>query len=377
MEPEVILAISLPIFLGASCIFLSHKNMVVFHRHGKGQTALLLFFVVLPIFIYGLYLVGFRPETAGNDTPRYVATYRNLSGFHNARDVGNSYYGNSELLLWPFQSLFKPFLSVRGWLIANYCLVFFLVYVYYRRVGKSLHLASSIFALVFMTFFLVYAGNTMRQVLAIPIGALGFHLYRRGNVLAAILTLCVAIGFHWSATVLILAPIFSLGLFRRDKIYFLVPPLAALASTVLYDVIGTLVHVLNIAAFTDRFDLYFAEGHISHVGQVWKTTNFWICSLTSFVFLLVCRPSRYDDKSLHQFTLLFLTLMLFGMSNADFSERYMPYILLVVPFQVAMIIDRLPIASFIKNAIFLGFFLILAVLVFSSQSSQRTLGYFI
>lgn len=375
MEVEALLIFSTPVFFGFLVALALSKNKVVFmRRNDKGRLNLLLF-VVLPIFFYGLFLVGFRSENAGNDTPRYVATFMNLDGIATARTIGTQYYGNTELLLWPFQSLLQPIFSVQGWLVANYCLVFFLAYIYYRGVTKSLGASSAIFALAFLTFFLVYTGNTMRQVLAIPIGALGFHLFRQGNFARAFLVLTIAIGFHWSAVMLLLAPIFSLNIFRRDRVYFLIPMVVLLLSTVMSEVMGILVSVANIAAFTDRYDLYFSDSHVSHIDYVWKTVNFWICAITSMLFLVLCRPSDYKSRSLHQYTVLFISLVFFGIQNSDFSERYMPYILLVLPLQMAMLVGKLPAPVFVKNVVFLGYFLFLGIFVFFAKSSQLTLGY--
>lgn len=376
MELSVLLSISLPIILGFLCVFFASKDRVVFHAHGLLQQIFLFVLMVAPVFTSGLILAGFRPENVGFDTPRYVATFLNLDGVSTAREVGESYYGNTEFLLWPFQSLLKPFLSVRGWLVVNYCLIFLLVYIYYRSATKILRLSSAIFALVFLTFFLVYAGNTMRQALAIPIGALGFHLYRRGKASGGLFAIAIAIGFHWSSVMLLAAPAFSLKLFKRDRVYLLIPLLALLSSMLLMDVVGFIVGAINIPALTDRFDLYFAEGRVSHVGNVWEKANFWICSITSFAFLYVCKPGQYKDTSLHQYVMLFLALIFFGITNADFSERYMPYILLVIPLLMAMITDKLPLPAFAKNFLFLGYFLALGALVFTSSSSQLTLGYY-
>jgi len=375
MDALILFSVFLLMTLAFLFVFFASNNKVVFHAHGLRHQVCLFLLVVIPIFVWGLVLAGFRPVDVGFDTPRYVETFLNLDGVFTARMVGESYYGNTEFLLWPFQSLLKPFLSVRGWLVFNYCLVFFLVYLYYRGSAKALGFSSAIFALVFLTFFLVYAGNTMRQVLAIPIGALGFQLYRRGNFFGGLFAIFIAIGFHWSSIMFLAAPAFSLGFFKRDRVYLLMPLLALFSSVFLMDLVGFVIALIDVPMLTDRFNLYFSEGRVSHVGHVWEKANFWICSITALVFFYVCRPSRYSDNVLHQYVVLFLSLVFFGITNADFSERYMPYILLVIPLLVAMIADRISIPAFAKNFIFLGFFLVLGALVFASGSSQQTLGY--
>lgn len=346
----------------------------IFVRGRKAENGIALTFLVIPVFIYGLYLVGFRPEDAGNDTPHYVRTFLNLDGPITARSVGAQYYGNTELLIWPFQSLLKPFVSVRGWLVANYCIVFFLFFLYYRKVSTSLNTSPAIFSLVFLTFFLVYSGNTMRQALAVPVAALALCLYPRQRVLSWIIAV-IAIGFHWSAIVVSLAPVVNSRIFNKNPPYLILPLGALGISTLAPDLLGWLLRLLNVPELTDRFDLYFSPERVSHVGQVWTTANFWICILTSFGFLAFCKPTEYLDKSIHRHTVLFLTIMLFGVTNADFSERYMPYILAILPLQLALIVDKFRWASASKSLVFSGYFILLGILVLMSPSSQYTLGY--
>lgn len=92
-------------------------------------------------------------------------------------------------------------------------------------------------------------------------------------------------------------------------------------------------------------------------------------------FLLIDRPSRSSNRTLHKFTLLLLSLVLFGISSADFSERYMPYLLLILPLQAALMALRLSIPQTIKNFAFIGFFILIGTLVLLAKSSQYTLGY--
>ena len=87
------------------------------------------------------------------------------------------------------------------------------------------------------------------------------------------------------------------------------------------------------------------------------------------------RPSRSESQALHKFTLLLLSLVLFGINSADFSERYMPYLLLIVPLQAALVAMRLRASQTIRNFAYIGFFLLIGALVLLAKSSQHTLGY--
>ncbi|MEN5220550.1 EpsG family protein [Stenotrophomonas sp. TWI602] len=336
---------------------------------------MMLLLLVAPVFIYGFSLVAMRSLDAGNDTPRYVSTYNQLNGLSTSVSVGIRTYGNTEFLWWPLQSVIKPFLSPRGWLITNYLLVFYFVGMYYKKSARTLGVNAQVFALVFLTFFLIYSGNIMRQALAVPIGALGFWLFYQRRFLFASLAIAISIGLHWSCLVFLTAPALLLPFFNRDRVYLLIPLLSLALSILSSQIIGDLVNALGVAQISDKFNLYFSADHQSHIGAVWKTANFWICTLSSFTFLLVSKPSLHADKSIHIYSLLFLSLVLFGVNTADFSERYIPFLLLVLPLQIAAIINSVNAPAVIKSLAYFGFFLVLAGLVFFAESSQYTLGY--
>ena len=376
MGIETLLLLSLPILFGTMLMCISAGDRPAYVATNRSSRHLLkLVLLVLPIFAYGFYLVAMRPLDAGNDTARYIRTYNQLNGIVSSVAVGARFFGNTELLWWPLQSLLKLLLSSRGWLIANYLLVFAFTAMYYKRAAKPLKLAPEIFALVFLTFFLVYSGNIMRQALAAPIGAIGFYLALERRFLRAAVLIAISVGLHWSSIVFVAAPLLLLRVFDRDGIYFALPPMALAFSALSSTVIGDLVSALNIPGISEKFELYFSLDHQSHVGVVWKTANFWICSVSSIAFLIVARASKQEDKRLHKYTLLFVSLVFFGINTADFSERYIPLLLLVLPLQIALLVDRLSVPSAVKNMIVFGSFVLLATLVLFAESSQYTLGY--
>lgn len=376
MGIETLLLLSLPILFGTMLMCIAAGDRPAYAASDRSSSHLLkLVLLVLPIFAYGFYLVAMRPLDAGNDTARYIRTYNQLNGIVSSVGVGARFFGNTEFLWWPLQSLLKLLLSSRGWLIANYLLVFASTAMYYKRAARPLKLAPEIFALVFLTFFLVYSGNIMRQALAAPIGAIGFYLALERRFLRAAVLIAISVGLHWSSIVFVAAPLLLLRVFDRDGIYFALPPMALAFSALSSTVIGDLVSALNIPGISEKFDLYFSLDHQSHVGVVWKTANFWICSTSSIAFLTIARASKQEDKRLHKYTLLFISLVFFGINTADFSERYMPLLLLALPLQITLIVDRFSIPNAVKNMIVFGSFVLLASLVLFAESSQYTLGY--
>lgn len=376
MGTETIFLLSTLVVFGTMLLCVLSANRTAYAANQGASGRLLLHtLLVLPIFALGFYLVAMRPMDAGNDTARYLRTYSQLDGAISSVAVGARHFGNTEFLWWPLQSLLKHFFSERGWLAANYVLVFGLIALYYRKATSPFRIAPEVFALVFLTFFLVYSGNVMRQVLAAPIGALGFHLALHRRFAGAAALIAASIGLHWSCIVFAAAPIMLLRIFDRNAVYFALPPLALAFSALSTTIIGDLVSALNIPGISQKFELYFLSDHESHVGVVWKTANFWICSVSSLAFLFICRPSQYEDKSLHKYTLLFITLVLFGINTADFSERYIPLLLMVTPLHAILIVEKLKLPNTIKNALVFGSSLALATLILLAESTQYTLGY--
>lgn len=266
MSIEELGLLCMPMVFGALLTFLCAGNSPVYAcSEGAGRRAPLYLLLVLPIFIYGFVQVAMRPLDAGNDTIGYISTYVQLDDISSSWQVGALIYGNTEILWWPLQSVLRHFLSPRAWLIANYVLVFVLAALLYRRAAKPSGIHSGIFALAFLTFFLVYTGNIMRQALAAPIGALGLFLFFERRFVRASILIAISIGLHWSSIILLAAPLFALRIFDRDGIYLALPILALAASTLSSSIIGYIVSLLGISGISDKFALYFLQGHQSHI----------------------------------------------------------------------------------------------------------------
>ena len=71
---------------------------------------------------------------------------------------------------------------------------------------------------------------------------------------------------------------------------------------------------------------------------------------------------------------MFFSLMLFAVTNADVSERYMVWFLFLVPLAVAVIFSKIKITSALKNQFLLILFMLMAALVFTRESAMATLG---
>lgn len=342
---------------------------------GKTATPLLILLCVIPVFVYGIVFIGLRPEDAGFDTHNYIKTYKNLGSPLSAYENGKIWFGNSELLWWPIQSLFSAFLSPQNWLLINYFISFFLVFCVYKRISKFYGITSTIFPLVFLTFYFVFSGNAMRQAISLPIGIVAFFMFFEKKYTHWLTLALLATFLHWSSIIFFLAPMFRLRIFEKDYIYLALPIFALLISTLSRELVEILTNTLGLAALTEKRDLYFAADKVAHFGQIWETLNFWLCVTTSFGFLFLCSPSRYQSNAMQAYVSFFLSLILFGIGVADFAERYLPAIMMLIPAMAALAINRLSVSAPTKNFIFLFGFLALGLAVFLNKSAAITLGY--
>ncbi|WP_417530272.1 EpsG family protein [Marinobacter lipolyticus] len=330
---------------------------------------------VLPIFVAGLIVLGFRPLDAGFDTPRYVSAYLAIGDFFSAREVGQSYYGNTEFLWWPIQSLFKSFLSARGWLVFNYILVFFLVFWSYIHLCRRYFVSPFLFALVFFTYYFVYTGNAVRQALALPFALLAFLWWFDRRYASAAIMIFLSIGLHWSSIIFIFTPLLKAKIFHKRVVLLSFPLLMLIFSLVLGEVAKVLIEFIGFKELSMKYDLYLGGGRESHIGEIWKQFNFWLCVTVSFLFLFFCPISKGTSPVLHLYVMFFLGLIMFSISMSDISERFFPAIFLVMPAIVVLLVRRLKVNSGVLGAFLVFGFLGLWLLILTTESAQHTLGY--
>lgn len=354
-----------------SVLFLSKGNITI----NRKNDLYLFLFCVIPLFLLCFYCIGYRPFSAGFDTPLYVKTYLSLKDIWSARLIGIQYYGNTELFWWPFHSLFINLIDARGWLIFNYLLIFFLVWVSYFFLCKNLGITPLIFVFVFFTYYMVYSGNTIRQAMALPLGLMAFIFFCKRNIFLYLVFTIISIGFHWSSIFFLLTPLMLFRPLGKRMAIIVLPLFSLFLSIYMSDVFRIALNVFSLPELEAKYNLYFTGVRDSHVGPVWLTMNFWICTIVSSVFLWVCRPINYYYKCFCFYVLLFLSLILFGINIPDFSERFFPAILLVLPIMIALLVNKFKFPNILLNSVFLFFFFCMGLLVFISESAQQTLGY--
>ena len=348
---------------------LLHKGDSILLKNNE-HNAHKLIFLTLPPLILGFYFIALRPFDSGGDTITYLASYNRLSSPITATlDTG---FG-TELLFWPVQALMKPFLDERGWLIANYFIILLLTYFAYKKATDKTPISPLLFSLVFMTFFAVYAGNAMRQIYSIPLGLLAFHYCYQKNYSRFVIFAALSIAFHWSAVIILASPLFTR--LPNKKSYYIGIPIAALAcSSLIGPFVELVTSLTGLDWLSDKSNLYLKGGRVSHIEAVWKTVNFWLCVIIYLSLVFTNAISDEKHQNISKFLLMFFSLMLFAVTNADVSERYMVWFLFLVPLAVAVIFSKIKITSALKNQFLLILFMLMAALVFTRESAMATLG---
>lgn len=336
-----------------------------------GKNNFLCFLLIsLPPLAMGLYFVGLRPFDAGGDTIAYLQGFSRLgSVLSAASDAG---YG-SEISFWPVQAFLKMFLDARGWFVAHFLIISFLVYVAYKELLRDSPISPLIFSSVFLTFFVLYSGNTMRQAYAMPLGLMAFFLYFKGNTKASLLMLAAAVSFHWSALIILAAPFVRFVPYRRR--YYLLSLMGLLILGFLSaDLVNILVSLFQFEWMVQKSGLYIEGLRESHIEAVWKTVNFWLC-LSVFLCAVMSKMFyKPENKNLFGYLFFFQCLMIFFVRQVDISERYMAYFLLALPAVVFLLIHSLKLPGWCKDALAITVFSLGAIAVYSRESAMITLG---
>jgi len=279
------------------------------------------------VFVHALLLAGLRPPNLGSDTPTYVFGYNNLVDFASAHDVGEAYFGNTEILFWPFQALFKFFgVESQTWLAINFSIVFFLVLALYAFINLRGQRSIFLFCLLFFTYEIVYLGNIMRQALAMPMVFMAVYFLYRRSFLTAAAVFFLATGFHWSAlSFLLCVPISFFDLRSRKHI-----GIALLAAFAAGGLVASVVSSgwIEFAPIATKADFY--TSNVSHVESIFATFNFWYCLLIA-VLLVATRPSFFPPQPVVCGFVVSVLMVLAGTGVTDISERHMPYALLFSP----------------------------------------------
>lgn len=346
-----------------------HGKDFLYLKCSRNNAQKLLLFTLPPIIV-GFYFIGLRPFNSGGDTIPYLWAFSKLNNPLTATVDAN--YG-SELLFWPVQAVLKFFLHERGWLIANYIIVVFLTLLAYLRATRDTKLSPFIFPLVFLTFFAVFSGNAMRQVYSIPIGVMAFYYCHKKENIKYFVCAFFSIAFHWSAVIVLVSPLFA-RIPSRTLYYVAIPMLALFSSVFISPVVDLVINITGLDWLTVKSEAYLKGGRVSHITAVWHTLNFWLCVSIYILLIFLKLTSEASYSFLSKYFLIFMSLMLFSVHNADISERYMAWFLFLSPIALVLIVSRIKLPANLKNLAIVFVFGLMAVLVYTRESTIITLG---
>lgn len=352
-----------------SVTLLAWNNKPIYAK-ASGGGSLRFIFYFFPALYIGFCLVALRPFTAGGDTEVYLAAYGRISSPLSA--TSDAHYG-SELLFWPTQALLKHFFDPRSWFVVNYLIVVGLSFWAYRKITDNTQITPQIFCLLFIGFFAVYTGNTMRQIYSIPLACIAFQYALSKSPAKFILVSILAIGFHWSALLLFLSPLF-LAIPNKLRYYLAIPLCCALFSFLSGPLVEIITAKSGIGWLAEKNDLYMRGMRESHIDAVWKTANFWLCMIVYAYLVFLQTFEKLEFQGAMRFLLMATSIMLFFVTATDVSERYMTWSIFMLPFSFTLIITSTRLNYRSKNIIFCYVFLTLALLTFTRESARITLG---
>lgn len=328
---------------------------------------------VLSAYLVGLYFIGLRPVNGGSDTPKYVRTFLALRDVASAHSIGVQYFGNTELLFWPAQALWRPFIdSGSMWLVWIYTLTFGLSGLAYSRISKESGAPAVIFVMLLFSYEAVYFGNIIRQAISFPIGILGTYCFRRRSYGMAALMMVLSVGLHWSSATFFMLPVIRiLRINSRTRVIIFFVACVAISHLILlatqrFGALGGLMTLSDKAA-------YYSQG-ITNFGEVYRTYNFALSVLLALAF--VASFNLFAEWPIVSGCFLLFSAMVFmGVNVPTLSERFITNQLFFAPFVIWACLQQFtPRWGVLNRVLLASVFVAMGILVFSQNSSLYTLG---
>jgi hypothetical protein len=366
---NIALVLILVLFVSWTIALLANKSSYIAYKT-KSQSSMKFLFFWTPPFIFGFIFVALKSFDAGGDTHAYLSSFHQINNPLTA--TLDADYG-PEFLFWPLQAFIKLFVNARGWYAIHFILVSILYFFAYKKLTENTRLSALLFCLVFLTYYIAYGANAMRQVYSIPLGIIAFHYaYTRSNLKFLIFFL-LSIAFHWSAFVLLISPL-VVRIPNRNYIYLALPFLALIATPVIIAATGILTSIAGLDWLAVKVNAYVLGGRTSHISEIWLTMNFWLC--VSIYSLLIALKIVTDNsyEKIMKYLLIFFCLMLLSINNADIADRYMVHFLFLTPIPIALIFSKLKISDTFKNVAFSITFVAMSVLVYTRESLISAIG---
>ncbi len=321
------------LFIASTAIILILASLL-FNQRRTNLTAYWLvgFFLLLTLYIN---IVSFRPLNAGNDTAGYVRVFNCLEDVESASALGSKLYGNEEFLFWKASACLKYFTSnPRIFIfIVSICSLFLVLLcvrtacVHYCK--EEAYLYPILCLCSYYAYCLVYFGNHLRASIAIPLCVLAMLLQlQRRRTFWSVLCLLLALGMHLSAIFFIPFIFLTKWLPSGNTLRFRLLLIAILfliwiSGMLFFSYFQSENFEYGILGIKNKVILY--STHNFNLDSIYESVMFWFIT-TSILISIALGVSR-----IHYISIYIYSLILFTSPVAKLSERFFPFILILLP----------------------------------------------
>ena len=320
-----------------------------------------------------IWLVGLRDIDLiiAGDTPTYIHTYNQLGSIFTAWEDGAYFYGNKEILFWPFAALIKSIgFSAQAWLISILLLPCVFISVSYRIIVNDHHYWVILFSALFLTYYIVFS-LAVRQAIAEGFVVFSFVLaYKNKNCYSFLFSL-IAFGFHQSALfALFIIPIYKISL-NKNKMY-LIFFIAASLSFVLRFYLVDMFYLIGVNSLTIKAQAYTSGNNFEFDYNLFNHKQFCLLFFVYFVYIL-----SYVNKQTAIYNLVFFYLMcmILFFNIPVIGGRMMGYETILMPIMLWELFDK----YLVKKShviLYCCFFILMGFSIINSQSAIEALGLF-
>jgi hypothetical protein len=311
---------------------------------------------LLNIFIT---LVALRGVNAGNDTPRYVDSFLSIKDIWNAPEIGQVTFGSWEPFFWYLVGIIREITNSGDVFIFSISILIFISsYMTYFLILKSarlLHLIPIAISLLYSTYYLVFAGNAIRQALIAPWILIALWLSYNESYFLAFGIITIAFFFHISSIVGLLAVslIISFKILNKKFIiwgfiiyliiiiglnYILTHPEFLLYKTFIPSEVSNYLYYKMILYLKNKFAL-------ENIDNIFQMKTFIFALAMNFFTILGLIFYFRKLSNFHRFTLIsslvMLLIILAFFKLPQIAERLLYYYYLILPLSVVSLIDIL------------------------------------
>lgn len=367
MSPIYILAVYV-LTSWTFCILLHQGNYI-----GQKNSSLIpikFIFYTLPAFTIGFYFIALKPFDAGGDTSHYLESFSYIKNPFTA--TSDADFG-TEVLFWPIQALLKLAFDARGWLIAHFLIISALNFIAYKKLLENTKITSLLFSLPFLSYFIVYDANAMRQAYAIPLSMLAFYYSYRRESLKFLAFSLISISFHWSSIIILIAPIAN-KIPHKPKYYITLPILALALSSLISPMVDGIANLFGFQWLLTKSNAYIDGNYKSHLDNILLSLNFWLCICTYMLTITLGTAKRQEYEKITKLLLIFICIILFSIKHVDIADRYLVNILFLIPIAITISLLNIKLSNLIRNLIVSLTMLAMGGLVYTSPPLMSALG---